>query len=116
MRVKPLNGNRSRAYWKVLKMGIDLLIERGFSQLMMKATTVFITIDRLAKAFRNIVKPITFTTRILSLLNEGATGGSNNMWVLGPRNEDATSGSKNIITGVHVISNTPTRARVGVYL
>ena len=76
-------------------MGIDLLIERGFSQLMMKATTVFITIDRLAKAFRNIVKPITFTTRILSLSNEGASGGSNNMWVLGPRNEDATSGSKN---------------------
>ena len=97
-------------------MGIDLLIERGFSQLMMKATTVFITIDRLAKAFRNIVKPITFTTRTLSLLNESATGGSNNMWVLGPRNEDATSGSKKIITGVHVISNTPTRARVGVYL
>ena len=26
---------------------------------------------------------------------EDATGGSNNMWVLGPRNEDATSGSKN---------------------
>ena len=84
-------------------MGIDPLIERGFSQLMMKATTVFITIDRLAKAFRNIVKPITFTTRILSLLNEGATGGSNNMWVLGPRNEDATSGSKNNNRSAHNI-------------
>ena len=46
-----------------------LLIEKGFSQLLMKTTTVF-TIDRLAKAFRNTGKPITFTTRILSLLNE----------------------------------------------
>ena len=69
---------------------------------MMKATTVF-TIDRLAKAFRNTGKPITFTTRILSLLNEGATGGSNNMWILGPRNEDATSGSKNNNRSTHNI-------------
>ena len=61
---------------------------------MMKVTTVF-TIDRLAKAFRNTGKPITFTARIVGLSNEGATGGSNNMWIFDPGNADATSGSKN---------------------
>ena len=140
-----------------------LLIEKGFSQLMMKATTVF-TIDRLAKAFRNTGKPITFTTRILSLLNEAklpptiATywlrmrvkanaltgvfafvqfqclasqhtmaalfGGTRKkmqlveviicgFWVPGMRMQLV---EVKIITGVHVISNTPTRAGVGVHL